>query len=185
MKKLHSLAFYALFTPVITLGASSLLAGQSTGQDSTSQQQSGQYGQDLPQSHPQAGQGEQSQYGTSQSNSSKAAGIDRSAAQSRMQHRGFLSSAPANGLQASNLIGAGVSTSTGESMGSVSDLIIDENGQVVAVIVGVGGYLGMGERNVAIGWDDVTRSGSASMQELKVNVTRESLRDAKEYNARN
>ncbi len=63
-------------------------------------------------------------------------------------------------------------------MGSVSDLLIDENGQVVAIVVGVGGFLGMGEKNVAIGWDDVKTSGSADEQELRIDATREELSSA-------
>ena len=98
-----------------------------------------------------------------------------------MQNRGYISSAPANGTQASNLIGAGVTTTGGENVGPVSDLIIDQHGQIVAIIVGVGGFLGMGEKDVAIGWDDVTRSGTSDEQELQIDVTREDLRPAPEF----
>lgn len=63
----------------------------------------------------------------------------------RTKNRGYMGSAPANGMQASNLIGAEFKTSSDEDVGSVSDLIIDENGQVAAIVVGVDGFLGMGE----------------------------------------
>ncbi len=93
----------------------------------------------------------------------------------RMQNGGYMASVPANGMEASNLIGAEVKTSADEDVGSVSDLIIDENGQVVAVVVGVGGFLGMGERDVAIGWDKVKRSGVSDKEELRIDVSREDL----------
>ena len=35
-------------------------------------------------------------------------------------------------------------------IGDVNDVLLDENGQVSAVILGVGGLLGIGEKNVAV-----------------------------------
>jgi hypothetical protein len=63
----------------------------------------------------------------------------------------------------------------------VSDLIIDERGQVVAIVVGVGGFLGMGEKDVAIGWGNVTRSEKSDKSKIQVNVTRDSLMSAPEF----
>ncbi|MEX2489560.1 MAG: PRC-barrel domain-containing protein [Pseudomonadales bacterium] len=219
MKKLHSFAFYALVTPVITLAAGSALAQQAAGQDPShdqstqrdqdttrsttrtpagdqSTQRTGQSTPGAIQSDPgsrQSGQSSQStsQPSTAQSNqSSQRAGQSDSQTaaerlnasnQSRMQNREYLSSAPANGMHASTLIGAEVSTSDGEDLGSVDDLIIDEDGQVVAIVVGVGGFLGMAEKNVAIGWGRVTQSGTGEEQELRVDLTREELRSAPEF----
>jgi sporulation protein YlmC with PRC-barrel domain len=84
-------------------------------------------------------------------------------------------------MHASDLIGAKVKTTGGEDVGPVNDLIIDEKGQVAAIVVGVGGFLGMGQRDVAIGWDDVTRSGTADDLELRIDATREDLRSAPEF----
>lgn len=44
-------------------------------------------------------------------------------------------------MQASRLIGAEVKTSDAEEVGPLDDLIIDENGQVVAIVIGVGRFL--------------------------------------------
>jgi len=94
------------------------------------------------------------------------------------KNRDYTDSAAANGMKASGLIGTKVSTSNDEKVGSVRDLIIDEDGQVVAIVVGVGGFLGLGEKDVAIGWDDITRSETADGQELRIDMTREELRAA-------
>ena len=152
MKKLHSFTFYTLVTPLIALGAGSVMAEQPTGKDRM-------------QSSPMTMQSGQS--------------MQRS--QSGMQHRGYLNTAPANGAQASNLIGADVKTAKGEDVGSVNDLIIDKKGQVVAIVVSVGGFLGMGEKDVAIGWDDVTRSASSDDKGLQIKSTREGLMSAPEF----
>ncbi len=156
MKKLPSLAFCALITPVITLGTGSVLAEQSTDQDMDSEMQGT---QQRSQDAMQSTQGDPSQ----------------------MQNEGYLGSSPANGMHASNLIGAKVKTANDENVGSVSDLIIDENGQIMAIVVGVGGFLGMGEKNVAIGWDNVSRSDSPDENELRINLTREGLMSAPEF----
>lgn len=37
-----------------------------------------------------------------------------------------------------------------ESIGDVNDVLMDRNGQSVAVVIGVGGFLGIGEKNVAV-----------------------------------
>lgn len=53
----------------------------------------------------------------------------------------------------SRLLGQAVYTSAandGEIIGSVNDLVLDENGGIRAVILGVGGFLGAGEKNVAV-----------------------------------
>lgn len=163
MKKLHSFALYALLAPAITLSSAAVLAQQSTGQDLDEEQQSSQH----------------------QPGSAQTAAERRNAAstttQSRTEHRGYMDSTPANGLHASNLIGADVQTASDEDVGSVSDLVINESGQIVAIVVGVGGFLGMGEKDVAIGWDDVTKTVMSDEHELRINMTREALMSAPEF----
>lgn len=60
---------------------------------------------------------------------------------------------PSDGHLASNLIGETVYSGTGENaqnIGQVNDIVIDSAGQVQAVVVGIGGFLGIGEKNVAL-----------------------------------
>lgn len=99
----------------------------------------------------------------------------------RAQSHGYLRAAPLNGINASELIGVEVTTMDDEEVGVVSDLVIDDNGQIVGVVVGVGGFLGMGEKDVAIGWDDISRSSVKDDDGLQMNQTIASLRSAPEY----
>lgn len=170
MKKLHSLAFYALIAPAMTLGASSVLAQQTTGGAGERQQQDSQRDQTK---------------GEMESKSRTSASDRERGDQSRMQSRNYLDSAPVDGTHASNLIGAEVKTAGDEDVGSVQDLIINADGQVVAIVIGVGGFLGMGEKDVAIGWDHVTRSGAADEPELRIDMTREELQAAPEFQQEN
>lgn len=174
MNKLQSFALYTLFAPAITFSSAAVLAQQSTGQDIDNEQQASQQ-------QPGGAQSGQGTLVTGQSESQTATGQRSTGEQSRMENRGYMDAAPTNGLHASNLIGAEVKTADDEDVGSVSDLIIDEDGQIVAIVVGVGGFLGMGEKDVAIGWDDVTKSRTSDDNELRVSLTREGLRSAPEF----
>lgn len=77
----------------------------------------------------------------------------------------FITLETAEQLLASNLIGQTVYNSAGESLGNVNDILIDDvasdTGSVVAVIVGVGGFLGIGEKNVAISFNALTETTDA------------------------
>ncbi|WP_315762785.1 MULTISPECIES: PRC-barrel domain-containing protein [unclassified Bradyrhizobium] len=57
--------------------------------------------------------------------------------------------------RASKLSGVKVYNNNNENIGSIDDLLTDKNGQVKAVVIGVGGFLGMGEHLVAIPFDQV------------------------------
>lgn len=57
--------------------------------------------------------------------------------------------------EAGKLIGQSVETPTGERIGEVEAVNIGADGKVTNVIVGVGGFLGVGERDVALGWKDL------------------------------
>jgi sporulation protein YlmC with PRC-barrel domain len=50
----------------------------------------------------------------------------------------------------SDLTGKDVYGAENESIGKINDVLVSQNGSVNAVIVGVGGFLGMGEKNVAV-----------------------------------
>lgn len=58
-------------------------------------------------------------------------------------------------FRASKLDGLNVYNNNNEKIGDVSDLLVDREGKVGAVVVGIGGFLGMGEHLVAIPWDQV------------------------------
>lgn len=42
-------------------------------------------------------------------------------------------------------------------LGDISDLVVDENGTIAAVIIGVGGFLGIGEKQVAVAYGALER----------------------------
>ena len=67
----------------------------------------------------------------------------------------FLTKQESGDVLASNLIGESVYNGQDEAIGGINDLITDESGKVVAVLIGAGGFLGMGEKDVAIRFEDL------------------------------
>lgn len=63
---------------------------------------------------------------------------------------GFIARQGENHLMASELMDADVMTSADESLGKVEDMLVDARGRILGVVVGVGGFLGMGQKQVAI-----------------------------------
>jgi sporulation protein YlmC with PRC-barrel domain len=59
----------------------------------------------------------------------------------------------------SNLRGLSIYNNSHEKIGTISDLIVDSSGKVQAVVIGVGGFLGLGERNVAVPMDQIQLVG--------------------------
>lgn len=68
---------------------------------------------------------------------------------------GFYTYQQGNQMLGSGLMGARVVGAGDENIGEVDDLLLDRNGQVMAVVVGVGGFLGLGEKDVAIANDQL------------------------------
>jgi sporulation protein YlmC with PRC-barrel domain len=57
---------------------------------------------------------------------------------------------------ATSFIGSSVYTSANENIGDINDIIFDDKGSIQAVIIGVGGFLGMGEKDVALPLNKIT-----------------------------
>jgi sporulation protein YlmC with PRC-barrel domain len=55
--------------------------------------------------------------------------------------------------RASKLVGVDVYNEGNEKIGDISEVILDRSGKVANVIIGVGGFLGMGEHYVAVAFD--------------------------------
>ena len=57
--------------------------------------------------------------------------------------------------RASKLDGVNVYNNANEKVGDISDVLLDQSGRVEAIVIGVGGFLGLGERNVAVPFDQI------------------------------
>ncbi len=61
-----------------------------------------------------------------------------------------------NAVLATSFIGSSVYTAADENVGDINDLAFDEKGAIKAVVIGVGGFLGMGEKDVAVPLEKIT-----------------------------
>jgi sporulation protein YlmC with PRC-barrel domain len=57
--------------------------------------------------------------------------------------------------RASKMVGLNVYNDKNESVGSINDMLTDKSGAIKAVVIGVGGFLGVGEHLVAVPFDKV------------------------------
>ncbi|WP_421951431.1 PRC-barrel domain-containing protein [Pelagibacterium sp.] len=91
----------------------------------------------------------------------------------------------ADGWLATEIIGETIYNSTGddaEAIGDVNDFVLDQNGEIGAVVVGVGGFLGIGQKSVAINWADLELAQDMDgNNRLVASMTREQLENAAEF----
>jgi sporulation protein YlmC with PRC-barrel domain len=92
----------------------------------------------------------------------------------------------ANQMVSSKVVGTSVYNTNNEKIGEVNDLILDANGKVAGVVIGVGGFLGMGQRNVALDYSSVKFSKDAKGYErITVAATKEQLKSMTPYDTKN
>lgn len=82
-------------------------------------------------------------------------------------------------MRASKLIGMKVTNAANESVGEINDVVLAKDGKVAAVIIGVGGFLGMGERDVAISYGGLKFAKDSNGRDVvTVNATKDQLKAA-------
>lgn len=70
-----------------------------------------------------------------------------------------------------------------EKIGEVNDLVIDGDGKVVAAVIGIGGFLGMGEKDVAVTIQALRMNqNDKGKTVLTLDVSKEALKSAPAYN---
>ena len=76
------------------------------------------------------------------------------------------------------LIGSGEEQ---ESVGTVSQLILDENDVITGAVVDVGGFLGLGAKPVGLQWDAMQRVKQEESVAFTTSLSREELENAPEF----
>lgn len=101
---------------------------------------------------------------------------------------GYLTAKPDNAFYADDLIGNSVMKQRDDDdqeIGPISDLVIDEFGQVVALVVGAGsgGFMGMGVKEVAIPWESIelARNEGEDRYTVYTDVDIDTLKEAPEF----
>ena len=82
-------------------------------------------------------------------------------------------------MRASKLIGSTVYNDANENIGDINEIVLRSDGKIAAVIVGVGGFLGLGERDVAVPFEQIKMSVDAeNNSRLTTVLSRDSLTNA-------
>lgn len=86
-------------------------------------------------------------------------------------------------MTADQLEGAPVFDATNERVGDVSQVIIDDQGVVQQAVIDIGGFLGIGAKPVAFGFEQLTIRGDENGENLRVYVasTREEMEAMPDY----
>jgi hypothetical protein len=113
-----------------------------------------------------------------------ATDTDTSTAAASGASQDFMTAQSADQFLGSDLMGAKVRSAANEDIGEVNDVLFDMQGQSVAIIVGVGGFLGIGEKNVAIPFERFTvgrEEGDADDILISLETTKDELNAAPEF----
>jgi hypothetical protein len=80
------------------------------------------------------------------------------------------------------VLGRQVRSSAGEDMGRVVNVVVDRSGQVRAAVIDFGGFLGVGNRKIAIDWNALHFPPAGSKDDrITLDLTRDQVKAAPEY----
>jgi len=94
----------------------------------------------------------------------------------------FVTVQPGGQWLARQFVGQAVTNQAGETIGDINDLLFDKSGQTVNVVIGVGGFLGLGEKNVGIPYSTLSfTADSGGKRVVTVPLSKERLRAAPDF----
>jgi sporulation protein YlmC with PRC-barrel domain len=89
----------------------------------------------------------------------------------------------AGDLSANAMIGTKIRNENKDTVGSVEDLYLDSSGATKTVVVSVGGFLGVGAKDVAIKWSDLKQSRDGKSLVLITSLSKDDLKALPDYAA--
>jgi sporulation protein YlmC with PRC-barrel domain len=116
-----------------------------------------------------------------------AAPADKSAAtdmKADKKQAGFVQDQNPNEWRSSKLVGTSVYGPDNKSIGSIDDLVVDQKGAIKAAVIGVGGFLGVGQKDVAVPFEALQiqrKSNSSSIDKITVSYTKDQLSNAPKF----
>jgi sporulation protein YlmC with PRC-barrel domain len=84
-------------------------------------------------------------------------------------------------ISANAVIGAKIRNANRDTVGSVQDLYVDASGAIKTVVVSVGGFLGVGSKDVAVKWTDVKPSRDGNSLVLTTDLGKDQLKAMPDY----
>ena len=90
----------------------------------------------------------------------------------------MMKSVPASSKTVSDWYKQDVYDPSNSSIGKIDDVLVSESGQINALVIGVGGFLGVGEKDVAVPFSAVKRTIKDKKNYLTLNTTKAELKSA-------
>ena len=84
-----------------------------------------------------------------------------------------------------DFIGTPVDGKDGQVLGKIDNLVFDQNGRIELAVIGVGGYLGIGEKVVAVPFEAVKSEVANGKHVFVIDATKEQLAAAPTYKTLN
>jgi sporulation protein YlmC with PRC-barrel domain len=84
-------------------------------------------------------------------------------------------------VSANAVVGAAVKNNNKDTIGTIEDAYVDKNGAIKVVIVSVGGFLGIGDKNVAVKWSDIKFGRDGNDVVVMTDWTKDSLKAMPDY----
>jgi sporulation protein YlmC with PRC-barrel domain len=84
-------------------------------------------------------------------------------------------------IMSSKLVGINVYNNQNETLGEIKDLVIDNGKTITGLIVGVGGFIGMGESYVVLDPSTIVLSKKDSTWKAFVDTTKDNLKSAPKF----
>ena len=81
----------------------------------------------------------------------------------------------------SQLVGAKVYNNANDNIGSIEDIILKPDGSIDEVVLSVGGFLGMGDKYVAVPFSDLKITRDGSSLKIVTLATKDSLKALPDY----
>jgi sporulation protein YlmC with PRC-barrel domain len=84
---------------------------------------------------------------------------------------------------AEDLVGSKVFGPDDKQVGTVEDLILDEQQKINGVVIGVGGFLGIGKKEVGLNWEQakLVENADTGAKTIMIGMTKEELEAAPDY----
>ena len=91
---------------------------------------------------------------------------------------GLMTSIPANSRTVTDWYKQNVYDQKDQKLGEIMDLLVNQSGQIEAAMVGVGGFLGAGEKDVAVNFNAIKPTKKNDKTYLTLNTTKDALSNA-------
>jgi sporulation protein YlmC with PRC-barrel domain len=86
-------------------------------------------------------------------------------------------------INASKVVGVNVVNNANDTVGEISEVLLDDSGKVSGVVVDVGGFLGLGSHPVKLAWKEIKMMSKDGALQAIVNMDKAALKEMPAYTA--